>query len=339
MTLFAGHAGSTIKSLVGTDIQQAITFLRLGELVAIPTETVYGLAANAFNPDAVTGIYHAKNRPRFNPLILHTDSLDKLRSWGLELPPEMLKLASKYSPGPITYVIRKSKRIPDIVTAGTSAVAVRIPNHPLTLQLLKELDFPLAAPSANPSGFISPTNAWHVNEQLGDKIAYILNGGDCTVGIESTIISFLQNPPVILRHGGVSLEDIQKEIGPVADRHDGIAGKEELVAPGMLARHYAPSHRLIFGDVKKYLSYFNPNRIGIIAFSAVYVEVPVRNQFILSQDRNLDMAAQKLFAALRDADKLDVDIILAEKFPDQGLGRAINDRLKRAGTAEDETNS
>ncbi len=319
--------------MVGTDIQQAVAYLKLGELVAIPTETVYGLAANAFNPDAVTKIYHAKNRPHFNPLIIHTDSIEKLQQWGLKLPPPLFELAKHFSPGPITYVIPKSDRIPDIVTAGTNAVAVRIPNHPLTLELLRQIDFPLAAPSANPSGFISPTNAWHVNEQLGDKIAYILNGGECKVGIESTIISFLGETPEILRHGGIAVEDIEKIIGKVV-LHDEVAVPGKTIAPGMLARHYAPSHRLIFGDVKKYLSYFEPEKTGIIAFSSVYENVPVKNQFVLSLDRNLDEAAQKLFAAMRDADKLDVDVILAEKFPEEGLGRAINDRLKRAGTLE-----
>ncbi len=321
---------------VGTDIYQAIAYLKNGELVAIPTETVYGLAANAFKAEAVTKIYHAKNRPSFNPLIIHTDKLEKLVSWGLHLPDKMLQLAAHFSPGPLTYVIPKSDRIPDIVTAGTDAVAVRIPNHPIILDLLSKLDFPLAAPSANPSGFISPTNAWHVNEQLGEKIAYILNGGECKVGIESTIISFMRDVPEILRHGGIAVEEIEKIIGQIKDlpleESLGALTITNPVAPGMLAKHYAPNHRLIFGDVKKYLSYFPTERIGIIAFSAVYEDVPVKNQFVLSHDRNLDEAAQKLFAAMRNADKLDVDVILAERFPDEGLGRAINDRLKRAGS-------
>lgn len=319
---------------VGNDIEQAIAFLDQGQLVAIPTETVYGLAANAFDADAVTRIYHAKNRPRFNPLIIHTNSLDKLIKWGLELPEKMTRLAARFSPGPLTYVIPKSDRIPEIVTAGTQGVAVRIPGHPLTLELLSKLDYPLAAPSANPSGFVSPTNAWHVNEQLGEKIAYILNGGDCKVGIESTIISFLSDPPAILRHGGVAVEDIESVIGKVSDPLRGPVNNTNPDAPGMLSRHYAPKHRLIFGDIRKYLSYFEPDRIGVIAFSSVYEKIPVRNQFVLSINRNLDEAAQKLFAAMREADKLDVDVILAEKFPDAGLGRAINDRLKRAGTPE-----
>lgn len=323
--------------MVGTDIQVAIQYLQQGELVAIPTETVYGLAANAFNADAVTKIYKAKNRPSFNPLIIHTNSLEKLKGWGLSLPEDMLKLAAHFSPGPLTYVIPKSERIPDIVTAGTDAVAVRIPQHQLTLQLLEQLDFPVAAPSANPSGFVSPTNAWHVSEQMGDKIAYILNGGSCEVGVESTIISFLESPPAILRHGGTSIEAIEAVIGKVTDKPGEASGRivtDNPVAPGQLARHYATKHQLIHGDPKKYFNYFPPERIGIIAFSAIYGELPARNQVVLSHSRNLDEAAQNLFAAMRTIDTYDIDVILAEKFPDQGLGRAINDRLKRASVPE-----
>lgn len=316
--------------MTGTDIHQAITYLNLGELVAIPTETVYGLAANAFNADAVTRIYKAKNRPQFNPLIIHTDSLEKLKEWGLVLPEKMVALATRFSPGPLTYLIPKSDRIPDIVTAGTDAVAVRIPNHPLTLELLRQLPYPLAAPSANPSGLVSPTNAWHVHEQLGDKVAYILNGGDCSVGVESTIISFMEEPPRILRFGGMAMEKIEDITGPLQIPAAGYA--DNPVAPGQLARHYATTRKLVVGDPRKYLTYFQPEQIAVIAFSSIYKEIPPRNQLVLSQSRNLDEAAQKLFAAMRDADKLDVELIVAEKFPEEGLGRAINDRLKRAST-------
>lgn len=323
--------------MVGTDISIAINYLKQGEVVAIPTETVYGLAANGFDPDAVTKIYKVKNRPTFNPLILHTNSIDKLIQWGLQLPETMLKLAEHFSPGPLTYVIPKSDLIPDIVTAGTPAVAVRIPNHPLILELLAQIDFPLAAPSANPSGFVSPTNAFHVNEQLGDKIPYILNGGSCEIGVESTIISFLEEQPTILRHGGVSKEKIEQVIGKVIDKPGEASGRivtDNPVAPGQLARHYATTHQLIHGNPKKHFHYFNPERIAIITFSSVYEEVPARNQIVLSHSRNLDEAAQNLFSAMREIDKMDVDVILAELFPEEGLGRAINDRLKRASVKE-----
>jgi L-threonylcarbamoyladenylate synthase len=325
--------------MTGTDLNAAIHFLKQGELVAIPTETVYGLAANAFNSAAVTKIYQAKNRPQFNPLIIHTDSIEKLKSWGLILPEKLLQLAAKFSPGPLTYVIKKSNRIPDIVTAGTDAVAVRIPNHPLTLELLSKLDFPLAAPSANPSGYVSPTNAEHVQEQLGDKIPYILDGGNCTVGVESTIISFIDEVPTILRFGGLSLEAIESVIGKVdtvfSSQITDDSSQPKPIAPGMLSRHYATTHQLIFGDLEKNISSYNPKKIGIISFHKKYDAVLDEHQFVLSKNRNLDEAAQKLFSAMREIDKLNIDVILAEEFPNEGLGRAINDRLKRASVQEE----
>lgn len=319
--------------MVGTDLQTAISFLQQGQLVAIPTETVYGLAANAFNPDAVAQIFAVKNRPSFNPLIIHTNSLTRLKDWGLQLPQKMLLLAESFSPGPLTYVIPKSNLIPDIVTAGTPAVAVRIPNHPLTLELLSKLDFPLAAPSANPSGYVSPTTAQHVNQQLGNTLPYILDGGACEVGVESTIISFLDDTPTLLRHGGITLEQLEHVIGKVIDK-PGEAGDEILtdnpVAPGQLARHYATKHVLIHDDPKKNFDQFNPQKTAVISFKTSYMQVPQNLQFVLSPQGNLAEAAQKLFAAMRMVDELDVEVILAEKFPDEGLGKAINDRLKRA---------
>jgi L-threonylcarbamoyladenylate synthase len=313
---------------IGTDIHIAIRCLTLGELVAIPTETVYGLAANAFSSQAVTAIYKAKNRPQFNPLIIHSHSIDQLQQWGLVIPEKMRILAALFSPGPLTYVIPKSDMIPDIVTAGTDAVAVRIPNHPLTLELLRNIDFPLAAPSANPSGFVSPTNARHVNEQLGDKVSYILDGGDCSVGVESTIISFLGTTPAILRYGGLAVEEIENIIGKVSLPTAGFV--DNPVAPGQLARHYATRHKLIVGDPRKYVNQYPLERMGIISFCSVYSEIPAPNQVVLSPSGNLDEAAQQLFAAMRNIDTFDIDVIIAEKFPNEGLGRAINDRLSRA---------
>ena len=319
--------------MVGANIQAAISHLQQGHLVAIPTETVYGLAANAFNPEAVAQIFAVKNRPAFNPLIIHTNNLSRLQEWGLNLPEKMLQLAAHFSPGPLTYVIPKSDVIPDIVTAGTQAVAVRIPNHPLTLDLLSKLDFPLAAPSANPSGYVSPTTAQHVNQQLGHVIPYILDGGACEVGLESTIISFLGDTPTLLRHGGVTLEQIEQVIGKIIDK-PGESGDDILtdnpVAPGQLAKHYATKHLLIHDDPALHFNKFNPLKTAIISFKTSYTQVPPQFQFVLSSKGNLAEAAQKLFAVMRLVDTMEVDVILAEKFPDEGLGKAINDRLKRA---------
>jgi L-threonylcarbamoyladenylate synthase len=313
---------------VGTDINQAIQCLELGLLIGIPTETVYGLAANAFDSSAVLSIYKAKNRPEFNPLIIHSDSLQKFEGWGLHLPEKLKLLAAHFSPGPLTYVIPKSNHIPDVVTAGTDAVAIRIPKHPLTLSLLQKINFPVAAPSANPSGYVSPTNAQHVFSQLEDQVSYILDGGDCKIGLESTIISFLEDTPRILRYGGLAVEEIENIIGKVLLPAEGFV--DNPVAPGQLARHYATRHKLIIGNPHDYMKDYDPERTGIISFSSCYKHIPSKHQFLLSKDRNMDEAAQKLFAAMRQIDQLDIDIIIAEHFPNTGLGRAINDRLKRA---------
>jgi L-threonylcarbamoyladenylate synthase len=315
-------------ALLGQDIEQAAAFLKAGELVAIPTETVYGLAANAFDPMAVAKIYEVKKRPQFNPLIIHTDSLEKLQSFGIQLPTSALRLAAHFSPGPLTYVVPTSSRIPDIVTAGTNAVAVRIPNHALTLSLLAQLDFPLAAPSANPSGFVSPTTAQHVAAQLGHELAYILDGGAASVGVESTIISFLEPQAEILRFGGLALEDIEGLVGKVKIPSKGFS--DNPVAPGMLARHYATRYPILLGNVAEHLEQYAATDVAVISFYQKYNQVADNQSFILSPKANLAEAASQLFAAMRQADALNIKVILAEIFPNEGLGRAINDRLKRA---------
>ncbi len=322
----------TMSSLIGVDLKKAAALLRAGELVAIPTETVYGLAANALLEDAVLKIYQVKNRPQFNPLILHFANYQQLQACGLELPPMALLLAAKFSPGPLTYVIPTSAEIPGIVSAGTPAVAVRFPNHPFTLELLQQLDFPVAAPSANPSGYVSPTSAAHVASQLGNSISYILDGGDCAIGVESTIISFLEEQPRLLRHGGIPVEAIEAVIGPVNLPEDGFV--DNPIAPGMLARHYATRHPLQIGNleelVKQALTPHSPSEIATISFTEPVSGIPATNQFILSPSGDLSEAARRLFAALRLADEMTVSLILAAVFPEEGLGRAINDRLKRA---------
>jgi L-threonylcarbamoyladenylate synthase len=323
------HASS---SHIGTDIQLAAAALRAGELVAIPTETVYGLAANALQEDAVLKIYQAKNRPQFNPLIIHVASLSTLTDLGLHIPALALRLMQKFSPGPLTYVIPASPQIPDIVTAGTGAVAVRIPQHPLTLALLSNLGFPLAAPSANPSGYVSATDAQHVAAQLGDQVSYILDGGPSVVGIESTILSFLTDTPTLLRYGGTALEAIEAVIGPVTIPDVGF--QDNPVAPGMLARHYATRHPLIVGDINQLRRQYPDAKIATIQFQQVFDDIPVDHQFRLSITGSLNEAAKNLFRMMREADALPIDLILAEPVPMEGLGAAINDRLKRASTTE-----
>jgi L-threonylcarbamoyladenylate synthase len=318
---------------IGNNIPYAIELLNSNKLVAIPTETVYGLAANAFNENAVLNIYKTKNRPQFNPLIIHSNCIERFEEWGLSIPADVKLLAQHFWPGPITFIIPANNKIPEIVTAGTGAVAIRVPNHPITLALLSKLDFPLAAPSANPSGFISPTSAKHVDQQLGNKIDYILDGGICKVGVESTIISFLENEPKILRFGGLAIEAIEAVLNKKLVTG---SSNDKIVAPGMLSKHYAPVHPLkIVENLSDSIQLFDKNRVGVISFSESFAEVPTAHQFVLSKSKDLNEAASNLFAAMRHVDELDVTIILAEIFPNIGLGYAINDRLKRASIQED----
>lgn len=319
-------------SEIGIDLNKVKDILDKGDVVAIPTETVYGLAANALNPDAVKKIFEVKQRPTFNPLIVHTDSLEKMEKFAEYIPEQAKILIEKFSPGPLTYVFKKKNIVPDLVTGGKKSVAIRIPKHPLTLELLRMLDYPLAAPSANPFGFISPTIVEHIEEQLGEKVSYILDGGKCEVGVESTIISFLNEEPEILRFGGVAVEDIENIIGKVKVKVNLL--NELPDAPGQLKSHYAPNHKLIMGNVDDLIknSNYDLNKIGIISFNKYYENISKENHKILSVSNDLNEAAAELFKAMRELDKNDIEIIFAEEFPDIQLGRAINDRLKRASS-------
>jgi L-threonylcarbamoyladenylate synthase len=314
--------------MTGTDLNYAAALLRKGELVAIPTETVYGLAGNAFSDRAVARIFEVKNRPSFDPLIVHTSNVERLSELVAEMPDEALQLARRFMPGPLTLLLPKKAVIPDLVTAGLIIVGVRIPSHPLALDLLGRLDFPLAAPSANPFGYISPTTAGHVEMQLGDKIPYILDGGPCQVGVESTIIGFPGGRPTVFRKGGVAVEAVEAVIGKVDVR---VFSSSDPQAPGMLKSHYAPRIPLILGDIDLLLQEHQGKKLGIISFRKSYEQVPPHNQVVLSPSGDLTEAAQRLFAGMRELDSQDLDLILAELLPEKDLGRAINDRLRRAG--------
>ncbi len=311
---------------IGTDIEHAISLLESDELVGIPTETVYGLAGNALSESAILKIYTAKNRPKFDPLIAHTYSIEAVDQLVKEIPSNALKLAEKFWPGPLTLLLEKSEKIPDLLTSGLPRVAFRIPNHLLTLQLLEKLNFPLAAPSANPFGYVSPVEANHVNEQLGDKINYILDGGRCQVGLESTIIGFEGEDPVIHRLGGIAVEEIEEVIGKVKIETN---KSSNPTAPGMLKSHYSPGRQLIIGEIEKNVQKHLDKNIGIISFKDDYSQL-VKSNFILSASGNLEEAASNLFKALRQMDDPEIDLVLTEQVPDEGLGLAINDRLRRA---------
>lgn len=296
-------------------------------LAAIPTETVYGLAANAFDPVAVARIFKVKERPTFDPLIVHASSLEQVKKFVDEIPEKAQQLASKFWPGPLTLIFKKAAIIPDIVTSGLDTVAVRVPNHPLTLKLLKSIDFPLAAPSANPFGYVSPTSAAHVNEQLGDKIEYVLDGGDCQIGIESTIVGFDADEVSVLRLGGCKIEDIEKCVGKVNVRS---ISSSNPVAPGMMESHYSPFTPIVIGNIEELIAENSNKRIGILSFKTKYERAESNHQFVLSEKGDIDEAATRLFTGLRKLDRLNLQLIVSEYVPDEGLGRAINDRLKRA---------
>lgn len=310
---------------ISTDILQAEAILRSGSVVAIPTETVYGLAANALDAKAVTSIFEIKERPFFDPLIVHTPSIDRASEFVEHIPNWANELFVRFSPGPITIVLKKRSIIPDIVTSGLDTVGIRIPNHALTLSLLSKLDFPLAAPSANPFMYVSPTSAEHVNEQLGGKIPYILDGGKCIVGVESTIIAELNGKPTILRLGGLSVEEIEEVIGKVLIRTN---SSSKPISAGMMDSHYSPRKKVILGRPEQ--GAFESGSTGFIGFEFPIDGISTYHQKILSPTGDLGEAARNVFGALRELDKLDLELIYAELAPEVGLGRAINDRLRRA---------
>lgn len=315
-------------AIISKDLHTAKHFLETNYVIGIPTETVYGLAANAYNEEVVAKIFEAKNRPNFDPLIVHTHHIDELNLFTHSIHPKLLQLAKAFWPGPLTLLLPKNNTIPDIVTSGLDRVGVRIPNHKLTLELLKSLNFPLAAPSANPFGYISPTSANHVEKQLGDKIPFILDGGNCSIGLESTIVGEENNEIKIYRLGGLSIDEIEKEIGPVTIELNQSSNPK---APGQLKSHYAPKVPLIVGDIDELVKQHTNKKIGILAFGkydSINVNTTIKN---LSDSENLNEAAINLFKYLRELDEMPLDIILTSYLPNKNLGLAINDRLKRAG--------
>ncbi|MEZ4805673.1 MAG: L-threonylcarbamoyladenylate synthase [Bacteroidia bacterium] len=314
--------------MIGVDVDLASTFLKEGKVVGIPTETVYGLAANALNEDAVVSIYHIKNRPFFDPLILHFANLESAEPYVLEIPEVAYQLGEQFWPGPLTLLLNKNDKIPDLITSGSPKVAIRVPNHPLTLELLSKINFPLAAPSANPFGYISPTRPEHVEKQLGDSLPYILDGGECQVGIESTIIDCTEQSIRVLRLGGLSIQSIEACLGIKLDFK--LNENSNPHAPGQLDKHYSPSTSFVLCDniIEDYEKYKDQNP-SLLVFG------PFKNPkgitvLNLSEKSDVDEAAKNLFHYMRELDNMKGSLILAMKLPENGLGRAINDRLRRA---------
>ena len=313
------------------DLQTAAAILRAGRLVAFPTETVYGLGANAENPEAVARIFEAKQRPTFDPLIVHVAELSQVEHIVADFPETARSLAREFWPGPLTLVLPKRDIIPDLVTAGLPGVGIRIPRHPVALALLKSAACPVAAPSANPFGGISPTTAQHVSDSLGNKVDCIVDGGPCAVGLESTVLSLMNDRPLLLRHGGCPVEEIQRVIGAVEFAvSDASQNDAAQPAPGMLSRHYAPATRLVVIGHNSPATAFAGLRCGLLTTG----NQPFFGRFSriesLSDDGNLQTCAANFFAAMRTLDASDLDVIIAHEFPTYGLGVALNDRLRRA---------
>lgn len=323
------------------DFIKAKEILQQNGLIAIPTETVYGLAGNAYSDEAIKKIFALKKRPLHNPLIVHLKSVSSMYDVAKEIPENALMLANKFWPGPLTLLLKKQDHVSDLITAGKNTVAVRVPNHPFTLILLNQLDFPLVAPSANPFGSISPTSAEHVFHYFGQEIDLILDGGECEKGVESTIIGFENNTPILYRHGSIPIEEIEK-----------ITGKLSIVtnndtspnSPGMLSRHYAPkTDTYLTNDVSTLLNNCKGKKIGLLLFKNSiqnYNNTDTNNatliihQEILSTSGDYSEAAKNLYAAMHRLDQKKLDLIIAERLPDEGLGKTINDKLERATKKE-----
>tara|TARA_Y100001936_G_scaffold34738_1_gene32803 strand:+ start:2174 stop:3145 length:972 start_codon:yes stop_codon:yes gene_type:complete len=316
----------------GKNINYASQKLKENGLVAIPTETVYGLAGNALNYDSVNKIFKLKKRPKNDPLICHTNSIEKIIKFVKNVPDKAEILAKKFWPGPLTIIFEKNKIIPDITTSNLNKVAFRIPNKSITLKLLEELPFPLAAPSANIFSYISPTKVSHIYKNFSNNIDYILDGGDCSMGIESTIISFDKDEPIIHRLGSLTTEDIERVIGKVKFMNS----NDKF--PGSFHKHYAPIKKLYVGDIDKLYDKFKTKRIGLLSFNKEYDFISKKNQIILSRNSSLKEATKNLYSALYELDNMkDIDLIITGFVNNKSLGKTINDRLIKSSYKYDRT--
>lgn len=333
---------------IGNDIEKAAALLIQGKLVAIPTETVYGLAANGLDNLAVSCIFEAKNRPAFDPLILHVESIEQAKNLVKHWSEMADRLAKAFWPGPLTLVLPKASHVPNLVTSGQSTVAIRMPNNAQTLALLRLLPFPLAAPSANPFGYVSPTKAQHVLDQLGNRIHYIVDGGDCNIGIESTILAVNNNDVSVLRLGGLALSEIEAVIGFRAKEI--LTTHSNPMAPGQLDHHYSPKCLLIPMELE--ISAANNVNEGLRPMGFMWYSRQSYHQvakkfedhryigakhYFLSENANDKEAASRLFDLLRQFDKDGLSLVYFEWATEFGLGRAINDRLNRASAKKNQT--
>jgi L-threonylcarbamoyladenylate synthase len=323
-------------------IERASSLIRSGEIVAFPTETVYGLGANALDPLAISKIYQIKGRPSDNPLIVHIGDLNMLSGLVSTIPPREMRMIKKFWPGPITLIFKKSKSVPKITTGGLGTVAVRMPRNKIALALIKRSGLPIAAPSANLSGKPSSTNASHVKQDLDGKVKLILDGGRTEIGIESTVIDMTPRIPVILRPGGISKERIEDEIGEVRF-HDtllGIRSKSKKInkSPGMKYRHYSPNARVVIVEGSKTraeekiieLTKKLKNDGKRVSIMTTNRSLKPNANIVQFLGNNLDTIARNLFANLRKADKDHIDVIVVQGINYNNTGFAIMNRLKKA---------
>jgi L-threonylcarbamoyladenylate synthase len=318
----------------GTEVDRAVAALRAGGLVGLPTETVYGLGANALDVDAVQRIFTAKGRPAYNPLIVHVPDEAAARQLAARWPAEAARLARRFWPGPLTLVLPKQPRVPDVVTAGLRSVALRVPSHPVALALLHAAAVPVAAPSANPSTQLSPTTADHVAKALGERVSLVLDAGPTTVGIESTVVDLTGPRPVLLRPGVISADDLEPLVGALARPTTPSAPDAPRPAPGMLDRHYAPratlhifsagerdAARALAGDAAAAGA-----RVGALLLSPL--EAPVTHSRFMP--RTPAAYARELYAALHTLDDAGCDLVLVEEVPGDAAWAGVRDRLERA---------
>jgi len=323
--------------LKSNETEKAAKIIKNGGIIAIPTETVYGLAANTFNEEAVRKIFLAKGRPSDNPLIVHIASVMDIYDIVTDFPVKAQKLAKKFWPGPLTIILPKKSVIPDIVTGGINSVAVRFPAHELAQEIIKKSGVPLVAPSANSSGSPSPTNANHVINDLDSKIDAVLDGGSCKVGLESTVISLTEETPRLLRPGAITPSDIEKVIGKIYidnSVYSKLNPQEKVISPGTKYKHYSPKAKVILikASSEKYAKFVNSKSSENLLSLCFEEDISKLNVPYISYGSKNDYSfqAQKLFESLREADDKKVSIIYAHACNIEGVGIAVYNRLVRA---------
>ena len=322
-------------------IARAGAILRAGGLVAIPTETVYGLAANALDPAAVNRIFAAKGRPGDNPLIVHVAAFDEIRPLVTRIGDKAEKLASLFWPGPLTMILPKSAAVPDEVSAGLGTVALRMPSHRVAAAIIRAAGVPLAAPSANVSGRPSPTNAQHVLADMDGRIDAVVDAGPCSIGVESTVISLAGSVPYLLRPGAVTVRQLEEAVGPVdiSPAVFGDAGStQQVISPGMKYRHYSPKAQVIIlrGDLERFIDYVGAHRRegdAVLCFEGEKERMPLPAVTFGHEDKAHEQA-KRLFQALREADELPAHRVFARCPGNEGLGLAVYNRLLRAAGFE-----